>query len=79
VQNDDDILRCIDFAHPNPGDVFLQPDHGAPAAAARAGFELGAKFASPEAAEMGVPLYLRLGYGKIIRYRNYWPRGFAYR
>jgi hypothetical protein len=49
----------------------------ATAAATRAGFELGAKFASLEATEMGVPVYLRLGYREIARYRNYWPKGFG--
>jgi hypothetical protein len=49
----------------------------ATAAATRAGFELGAKFSSLEATEMGVPVYLRLGYREIARYRNYWPKGFG--
>jgi GNAT superfamily N-acetyltransferase len=43
------------------------------AAATRAGFELGAKFASLEATKIGLPVYLRLGYREILRYRNYWP------
>lgn len=47
----------------------------ATAAATRAGFALGAKFASLEATEMGVPVYLRLGFREIARYRNYWPAG----
>jgi GNAT superfamily N-acetyltransferase len=45
----------------------------ATAAATRAGFELGASFASLEATKMGVPVYLRLGYSEIMNYRNYWP------
>jgi GNAT superfamily N-acetyltransferase len=44
------------------------------AAATRAGFELGAAFASLEATKMGVPVYTRLGFREILRYRNYWPR-----
>jgi GNAT superfamily N-acetyltransferase len=48
----------------------------ATAAATRAGFTLGAKFASLEATTMGVPVYLRLGFREIVRYRNYWPAGF---
>lgn len=43
------------------------------AAATRAGFALGARFASLEATKMGVPVYLRLGYSEIMKYRNYWP------
>jgi len=49
----------------------------ATAAATRAGFTLGAKFASLEATTMGLPVYLRLGFREIVRYRNYWPRGFV--
>jgi GNAT superfamily N-acetyltransferase len=45
----------------------------ATAAATRAGFTLGAKFASLEATTMGMPVYLRLGFREIVRYRNYWP------
>jgi len=45
----------------------------ATAAATRAGFGLGARFASLEATKMGVPVYRRLGYGEIMNYRNYWP------
>ena len=41
-------------------------------AATRAGFELGARFASLEATKMGAPIYLRLGYQQIVNYRNYW-------
>jgi GNAT superfamily N-acetyltransferase len=48
----------------------------ATAAATRAGFMLGAKFASLEATTMGVPVYQRLGFREIVRYRNYWPAGF---
>jgi ribosomal protein S18 acetylase RimI-like enzyme len=44
------------------------------AAATRTGFELGAKFASLEATKMGVPVYSRLGFREILRYRNYWPK-----
>jgi GNAT superfamily N-acetyltransferase len=43
------------------------------AAATRAGFAFGAKFASLEATKMGAPVYLRLGYQEIVNYRNYWP------
>jgi GNAT superfamily N-acetyltransferase len=46
-------------------------------AATRAGFTLGAKFASLEATTMGVPVYQRLGFREIVRYRNYWPAGFS--
>ena len=42
-------------------------------AATRAGFSLGAKLASLEATAMGVPVYMRLGFREILRYRNYWP------
>lgn len=49
----------------------------ATAAAARAGFVLGGKFASLEATVMGVPVYSRLGFREITRYRNYWPAGFG--
>jgi len=49
----------------------------ATATATRAGFTLGAKFASLEATTMGVPVYLRLGFREIVRYRNYWPAGFG--
>jgi len=42
-------------------------------AAIRAGFTLGGTFASLEATRMGVPVYLRLGFREILRYRNYWP------
>jgi GNAT superfamily N-acetyltransferase len=49
----------------------------ATAAAARAGFVLGGKLASLEATTMGVPVYLRLGFREIARYRNYWPGGFG--
>ena len=40
-------------------------------AAVRAGFTLGGMLASLEATRMGVPLYLRLGFREILRYRNY--------
>jgi GNAT superfamily N-acetyltransferase len=43
------------------------------AAATRAGFALGARFASLEATKMGAPIYLKLGYQQIANYRNYWP------
>jgi hypothetical protein len=43
------------------------------AAATRAGFALGARFASLEATKMGAPVYLRLGFREIMNYRNYWP------
>jgi len=42
-------------------------------AAVRAGFTSGATLASLEATRMGMPVYLRLGFREIIRYRNYWP------
>lgn len=45
----------------------------ATAAATRAGFALGATFASLEATKMGVPVYLGLGYREVLRYRTYWP------
>jgi len=44
------------------------------AAATRAGFALGGKFASLEATKMGLPVYRRLGYREIVRYRNYWSQ-----
>ena len=44
------------------------------AAATRAGFALGGKFASLEATKMGLPVYRRLGYREIVRYRNYWSK-----
>lgn len=43
-------------------------------AATRAGFKLGASFASLEATRVGVPVYLRIGVKEVLRYRNYWPR-----
>ena len=42
-------------------------------AATRAGFALGATFASLEATKMGAPVYRRLGYREVLRYHNYWP------
>lgn len=45
----------------------------ATAIATRAGFALGARFASLEATKMGVPVYLGLGYREVLRYRTYWP------
>jgi hypothetical protein len=42
-------------------------------AATRAGFLLGATFASLEATRMGFPVYARLGFEEVLRYRNYWP------
>lgn len=49
----------------------------ATAAAVRAGFTLGAKFASLEATTMGVPVCAGLGFREIMRYRNYRPAGFG--
>ncbi len=49
----------------------------ATAAATRAGFALGADFASLEATKMGVPVYTRLGYREVLRYRTYWPAEFV--
>ena len=49
----------------------------ATAAATSAGFTLGATLASLEATTMGLPVYLRLGFREIVRYRNYWPAGFG--
>jgi hypothetical protein len=46
------------------------------AAVTRAGFALGARFASLEATKMGAPVYSRLGYQEILRYRTYWPADF---
>jgi GNAT superfamily N-acetyltransferase len=45
----------------------------ATAAATRAGFALGADCASLEATKMGAPVYQRLGYREVMRYRTYWP------
>jgi GNAT superfamily N-acetyltransferase len=42
-------------------------------AATRAGFTLGANLASLEATKMGAPVYLRIGFQEVIRYRNYSP------
>jgi hypothetical protein len=42
-------------------------------AAIRAGFTCGGTLASLEATKMGVPVYLRLGFREILRYRNYLP------
>lgn len=42
-------------------------------AATRAGFMLGASFASLEATRIGVQVYQRIGFREIFRYRNYWP------
>ena len=41
--------------------------------AVRAGFKSGATLASLEATRMGVPVYIRLRFREILRYRNYWP------
>ena len=41
--------------------------------AVRAGLMSGAKFASLEATRIGVPVYLRLRFREIFRFRNYWP------
>lgn len=46
-------------------------------AAVTAGFTLGATLASLEATMMGVPVYSKLGFREVVRYRNYWPGGFA--
>ena len=43
------------------------------AAAARAGLALGADLASLEATPLGTPVYARLGFREIFRYRTYWP------
>ncbi|MGH9746964.1 MAG: GNAT family N-acetyltransferase [Candidatus Acidiferrales bacterium] len=48
----------------------------ATAAASRAGFEMGAECASLEATKMGAPVYRRLGYREVMRYRTYWPANF---
>ena len=42
------------------------------AAATRAGFERGARLATLEATDPGAPVYRRLGYETVGRYRNYW-------
>jgi len=49
----------------------------ATAAAVRAGFTLGATFASLEATTMGVPVYSKLGFREVVRYSNYWPARFG--
>ena len=49
----------------------------ATAAATRAGFMLGARFASLEATKMGVPVYVRLGYREVQRYRTYWSADYV--
>ena len=43
------------------------------AAATRAGLALGADLASLEATPLGTPIYARLGFREIYRYRTYWP------
>ena len=43
------------------------------AAATRAGLALGADLASLEATPLGTPVYARLGFREIFRYRTYWP------
>ena len=43
------------------------------AAATRAGLALGANLASLEATPLGTPVYARLGFREIFRYRTYWP------
>ena len=43
------------------------------AAATRAGLALGADLASLEATPLGTPVYARLGFREISRYRTYWP------
>jgi GNAT superfamily N-acetyltransferase len=48
----------------------------ATAAATSAGFTLGAKLASLEPTAICLPVYLRLGFREIVRYRNYWPAEF---
>ena len=42
-------------------------------AATNAGFDLGARFASLQASPSGVPVYTKLGYREISRYRWYSP------
>jgi ribosomal protein S18 acetylase RimI-like enzyme len=44
-------------------------------AATRAGFALGAGIASLEATTMGAPVYRRLGFHAVSRFRTYWPAG----
>lgn len=46
----------------------------ATSSATRAGFALGARLASLEATRMGAPVYLRLGYREVARYRTYWQK-----
>ncbi len=41
--------------------------------ATNAGFDLGARIASLQASPLGEPLYRRLGYTEITRYREYMP------
>lgn len=42
-------------------------------AATNAGFDLGARMASLQASPLGEPLYRRMGYFEITRYREYMP------
>jgi hypothetical protein len=34
------------------------------------------QWTSLEATTIGMPVYQRLGFREIVRYRNYWPAGF---
>ena len=44
-------------------------------AATNAGFDLGARVASLQAAPMGLPVYEKMGYREISKYRMYSPPG----
>ena len=49
----------------------------ATSAATRGGFALGGRCASLEATKMGAPVYRKLGYREVLRYRTYWPKDFS--
>ena len=69
-------IAWIGWVATRPGARGRGLGRSATAAATRAGFALGAAFVSLEATKMGVPVYSKLGYREVLRYRNYWPADF---